>query len=74
MIFFQGDEDPVVPPNQTEAIVEALRHRGTTVGYFLFSGEQHGFRKAADIQRALWSEQDEALLLLKAPWKCSGQA
>ena len=56
VIFFQGDEDPVVPPNQTEAIVEALRHRGTTVGYFLFSGEQHGFRKAANIQRALDAE------------------
>jgi dipeptidyl aminopeptidase/acylaminoacyl peptidase len=56
VIFFQGDEDPVVPPNQTEAIVEALRHRGTTVGYFLFSGEQHGFRKAANIQRAFDAE------------------
>ena len=56
VIFFQGDEDPVVPPNQTEAMVEALRRRGTTVGYFLFSGEQHGFRKAANIQRALDAE------------------
>ena len=56
VIFFQGDEDPVVPPNQTEAMVEALRRRGTPVGYFLFSGEQHGFRKAANIQRALDAE------------------
>jgi acetyl esterase/lipase len=56
VIFFQGDEDPVVPPSQTEAMVEALRRRGITVGYFLFSGEQHGFRKAANIQRALDAE------------------
>ena len=56
VIFFQGDEDPVVPPNQTEAMVEALRRRGTPVGYFLFSGEQHGFRRAANIQRALDAE------------------
>jgi acetyl esterase/lipase len=56
VIFFQGDEDPVVPPNQTEAMVEALRRRGITVGHFLFSGEQHGFRKAANIQRALDAE------------------
>jgi dipeptidyl aminopeptidase/acylaminoacyl peptidase len=56
VIFFQGDEDPVVPPNQTEAMVETLRRRGTPVGYFLFSGEQHGFRKAANIQRALDAE------------------
>ena len=25
VIFFQGDEDAVVPPNQTEAMVAALR-------------------------------------------------
>jgi dipeptidyl aminopeptidase/acylaminoacyl peptidase len=56
VIFFQGDEDAVVPPNQTEAMVEALRRRGTPVGYFLFSGEQHGFRKATNIQRALDAE------------------
>jgi dipeptidyl aminopeptidase/acylaminoacyl peptidase len=56
VIFFQGDEDAVVPPNQTEAMVEALRRRGTPVSYFLFSGEQHGFRNGANIQRALDAE------------------
>jgi dipeptidyl aminopeptidase/acylaminoacyl peptidase len=56
VIFFQGDEDAIVPPNQTEAMVEALRRRGTPVGYFLFSGEQHGFRNGANIQRALDAE------------------
>jgi dipeptidyl aminopeptidase/acylaminoacyl peptidase len=56
VIFFQGDEDAVVPPNQTEAMVDALRSRGTPVGYLLFSGEQHGFRQAANIKRALDAE------------------
>ena len=56
VIFFQGDEDEVVPPNQAEVMVEALRRRGNPVGYFLFSGEQHGFRKAANIQRCLEAE------------------
>ena len=56
VIFFQGDEDAVVPPNQTEAMVEALRRKGNPVGYFLFAGEQHGFRKAANIQRCLEAE------------------
>ena len=56
MIFFQGDEDAVVPPNQTETMVEALRRSGTPVGYLLFSGEQHGFRSGANIQRALDAE------------------
>lgn len=56
VIFFQGDEDPVVPVSQTEMMVEALRQKGTAVGYLLFSGEQHGFRKAENIKRALDAE------------------
>ncbi len=56
VIFFQGDEDAVVPPNQAEMMVEALRARGIPVGYLLFAGEQHGFRQAANIKRALDAE------------------
>jgi dipeptidyl aminopeptidase/acylaminoacyl peptidase len=56
VIFFQGDEDEVVPPSQSETMVEALRRKGNPVGYFLFAGEQHGFRKAANIQRCLDAE------------------
>jgi dipeptidyl aminopeptidase/acylaminoacyl peptidase len=56
VIFFQGDEDAVVPPNQAKAMVEALRRKGNPVGYFLFAGEQHGFRKAGNIQRCLDAE------------------
>jgi dipeptidyl aminopeptidase/acylaminoacyl peptidase len=56
VIFFQGDEDAVVPPSQTEAMVAALRRNNKPVGYFLFSGEQHGFRKASNIQRSLDAE------------------
>jgi dipeptidyl aminopeptidase/acylaminoacyl peptidase len=56
VIFFQGDEDAVVPPNQTEAMVDALRRNGNPVGYLLFAGEQHGFRKAGNIQRSLDAE------------------
>jgi dipeptidyl aminopeptidase/acylaminoacyl peptidase len=56
VVFFQGDEDMAVPPSQTESMVEALRRKGAPVGYLLFSGEQHGFRKAANIKRALDAE------------------
>jgi dipeptidyl aminopeptidase/acylaminoacyl peptidase len=56
VIFFQGDEDAVVPANQAEAMVEALRRKGNAVGYFLFAGEQHGFRKADNIKRCLDAE------------------
>src|SRR5438270_970387 len=56
VIFFQGSDDKVVPPNQTEMMVEALRRRGIPVGYLLFAGEQHGFRRAETIKRALDAE------------------
>jgi len=56
VIFFQGEEDRIVPPNQAEMMVEALRKKGTPVGYLLFAGEQHGFRKADNIKRSLDAE------------------
>lgn len=56
LAVFQGLEDEVVPPNQSEAIVGALRRRGVPVAYVPFEGEQHGFRQAANIRRALDGE------------------
>ena len=56
VIFFQGEEDLIVPPNQAEAMVDALRARGVPVAYLLFEGEQHGFRRADNIVRALEAE------------------
>jgi dipeptidyl aminopeptidase/acylaminoacyl peptidase len=56
VIFFQGDEDMVVPQAQAEIMVDALRQKGTPVGYLLFTGEQHGFRKSDNIKRSLDAE------------------
>jgi len=56
VIFFQGTEDKVVPPNQAETMVEALRLKGVPVAYLAFAGEQHGFRQAQNIKRALDGE------------------
>jgi dipeptidyl aminopeptidase/acylaminoacyl peptidase len=56
MILFQGLEDPVVPPNQAEMMVEAVRVRNLPVAYLTFPGEQHGFRKAENNMRALEAE------------------
>jgi dipeptidyl aminopeptidase/acylaminoacyl peptidase len=56
VIFFQGLEDKVVPPNQAETMVEALRAKGIPVAYLPFDGEQHGFRQAKNIKRALDGE------------------
>jgi dipeptidyl aminopeptidase/acylaminoacyl peptidase len=56
LIVLQGLEDEVVPPNQAEMIVDALRRKGVPVAYLTFEGEQHGFRQAANIRRALDAE------------------
>ena len=56
VIFFQGLEDRVVPPNQAELMVDALRAKGLPVAYVPFEGEQHGFRRAENITRALDAE------------------
>ncbi|MEM8810915.1 MAG: prolyl oligopeptidase family serine peptidase, partial [Cyanobacteria bacterium P01_G01_bin.38] len=56
VIFLQGDEDKIVPPNQAELMVNALREKEIPVAYVLFEGEQHGFRKAENIKRALDAE------------------
>ncbi len=56
VIFFQGLEDKVVPPNQAEILFDALRARGVSTAYVPFEGEQHGFRKAENICRALEGE------------------
>jgi dienelactone hydrolase len=67
VIFFQGAEARVVPPNQTELMVAALKKRGVPVGYLLFDGEQHGFRKAENIKRALDAElYFYAMLILRS--------
>ena len=54
--FFQGLEDKVVPPNQAEVLVAALREKEVPVAYVPFAGERHGFRQAANIKRALEAE------------------
>jgi dipeptidyl aminopeptidase/acylaminoacyl peptidase len=54
--FFQGAEDPIVPPNQAEAMVAALKAKGLPFQYLLFDGEQHGFRRAQTIKRTLDAE------------------
>lgn len=56
VIFFQGLEDKVVPPNQAEMMVEALKVKGLPVAYVAYEGEQHGFRRAENIKRTLDGE------------------
>lgn len=56
IILFQGLDDKVVPPNQSAMMADAVRKKGLKVKYVTFEGEQHGFRKAENITRALDDE------------------
>jgi dipeptidyl aminopeptidase/acylaminoacyl peptidase len=56
MILLQGAEDEVVPPAQSEIMVEALKAKSLPHAYILFEGEQHGFRKAESIRAAAEAE------------------
>jgi dipeptidyl aminopeptidase/acylaminoacyl peptidase len=56
LILFQGLEDRVVPPNQSQLMFDAVKARGLPVAYLPFPGEGHGFRAAAAIRRSLEAE------------------
>lgn len=46
VIFFQGLDDRVVPPDQTDAMAAALEANGIPVEVHRFEGEGHGFRSS----------------------------
>ncbi|MEA3385433.1 MAG: prolyl oligopeptidase family serine peptidase, partial [Thermodesulfobacteriota bacterium] len=56
VIFFQGLEDKIVPPNQAEMMFKILREKGLPVAYVPFEKEQHGFRIAENIKRTFDAE------------------
>ncbi|VEU44427.1 unnamed protein product [Pseudo-nitzschia multistriata] len=56
ILLLQGEEDKVVPPNQAEMMYEALKQKGIPACLKIYEGEQHGFRKAENIEDALDSE------------------
>lgn len=56
VLLLQGLDDAVVPPAQAEAMAAALAAKGVPHAYLAFAGEQHGFRQAATIRRAIEAE------------------
>ncbi len=56
VITFQGLEDAIVPPSQSEQIVNALRAKKIPCAYVTYEGEQHGFRQAKNIIHSLETE------------------
>jgi dipeptidyl aminopeptidase/acylaminoacyl peptidase len=70
--IFQGSEDKVVPPEQSEQMVRALQSNHVPHLYKLYEGEGHGFRKKVNLidyyetvdrflkQHVIFSFQEEA--------------
>jgi len=56
LILFQGLDDEVVPPDQSEAMFVAARNKELPVAYIALEGEGHGFRQAANIKRTMEAE------------------
>jgi dipeptidyl aminopeptidase/acylaminoacyl peptidase len=53
IMLLQGDEDKIVPPNQAEIVHQALLKKGIPTCLKIYKGEQHGSRKAENIEDAL---------------------
>jgi len=56
IIFLQGLKDNVVPPSQSEKLVNALREKKLAVAYITYENERHGFRDAKTIIHAFRAE------------------
>jgi len=52
VLLLQGEDDPVVPPDQAARLAEALRGRGVRCEHVVFPGEGHGFRRADTLETA----------------------
>ena len=53
IIFSQGLDDKVVPPNQARMMFQALKDKGIPTALFMFKGEKHGFRKLETLTSCL---------------------
>ncbi|MYD42828.1 MAG: S9 family peptidase [Gammaproteobacteria bacterium] len=56
VIFSQGTDDKVVPPNQARMMFDALKEKGIPTALFMFEGESHGFRKLENLMACLKGE------------------
>jgi len=65
VLLLQGEDDPVVPAEQTRRMAEALSSRGVRCEVQYFAGESHGFRRAETLIACFQAElrfYDEVLL------------
>ena len=52
MLILQGENDPRVPKEESDQVVERLRGLGRRVEYVVYPGEGHGFTKRANAEDA----------------------
>lgn len=64
VIFFQGSEDKIVPPEQSEKMYLSLKKKGIQTKYVLFEGESHGFKDAKNIVAALEEQKEFFITIL----------
>jgi dipeptidyl aminopeptidase/acylaminoacyl peptidase len=67
VLLLQGEDDPVVPPDQSERFADQLTEAGVRCRLVVFPGESHGFRAAATIEASLEAELDFYRSVLGAP-------
>jgi len=58
VLFLQGLDDHVVPPEQSRRMAAALRARRIPSALIEFAGEGHGFRRSENVRRAFEAELD----------------
>ena len=56
LLLLQGEDDPIVPLSQAEAMAEALDRRGVPNELIVFEDERHSFRRADSRRRAIEAE------------------
>lgn len=56
VIFFQGSDDKVVPPEQTRSMARTLKANGVQMAFYEFEGEGHGFRRGETIEQVFQLE------------------
>jgi dipeptidyl aminopeptidase/acylaminoacyl peptidase len=56
VLFLQGNDDKVVPPDQSSNLYNVLKGKGIPTEYVLYAGESHGFKKKETIIDTLTRE------------------
>ena len=57
LLLLQGSEDTIVPPNQAQRMIDAIKKNNGAVEAVFFEGEGHGFTKAANIERSILEQE-----------------